>query len=58
MPTMPTAMAPLPMNRTGLDLPPARTATMPIAIAPIGKYMRTWVRPSAATSGSSGGDGS
>lgn len=53
---MPTAMAPLPMNSTGLAWPPAMTATMPIAIAPIGRYMRTWARPPGVTSGSSGGD--
>ena len=55
---MPKAMAPLPIYRTGLDLPPAMTATMPIAIAPIGRYMRAWLRPSEVTSGSSGGGSS
>jgi len=55
---MPTAIAPLPMYRTGLEPPPAMTATMPIAIAPIGRYMRAWARPSEVTSGSSGGDSS
>ena len=55
---MPTAIAPLPMYRTGLEPPPAMTATMPIAIAPIGRYIRAWARPSEVTSGSSGGDSS
>src|ERR1700761_4329912 len=52
---MPTAMAPLPMNSTGLEWPPAMTATMPMVIAPIGRDIRGWPLPSAVTSGSAGG---
>ena len=55
---MPTAMAPLPMNSTGLAWPPAMTATMPMVIAPIGRYIRAWPIPSGVTSGNSGGDSS
>jgi hypothetical protein len=56
MPTMPTAIAPLLTYMMLLACPPATTPIMPMAIAPIGRYVSACDIASWLCSGISGGD--